>query len=732
MKKTSLSSACIFLFCTCFSLFAFAQSNDKEKDYSNMSLEDLLNVKIVSVSKSSELLFDAPLSASVLTREEIRKAGCTSVMEALRLVPGIIVREQTNGNYDIQLRGVYTMPNALFDGSSATLLMMIDNRPIFNYLKGSTFWETLPVDLNDIEKIEVVRGPAAALYGPNALTGVINIITRHPEKEGLYLLANSQQGSHQTFANNASVGFRSKKWNAVASGNYQHRNRTQASYFEYIRNQWLNDGEYMITILNDTVHNINDIFPDQALAMEKYAGNIFINYKPADKVYYNLSAGSQHSFVQKVFAETGFTPLTSATSDTRYVDLKAVISGITAQVSYISGSQANHGGGNGYDFNTTDAMVEYNYTKNNLSIRSGLSYRSAAYDDTKYADVLNKSGIFNARRTMATKSAYLRSEYKLMENKFRLVAGAAVSDFSYPEKDYISYEFAATYKLNQKHLFRAVYSKAPRSSAFYDTYIDQVFSVYPIGYQKKFMMIYEGNKDLDLLTSEMFELGYRGSVAPKLFLDAELFSVHTKNYSLTTQLATKVQLNGADTLVIVPLTPTNLPMSGLQQGVTLSLNWNSKKIQLKPFITVQKSVVKDYAPYVSTPDAQPGIFQSDPVQYNIYSGLGTKASLQSAPSVFGGVVLNYLISPKLNVNVNAYSYSDQTITHAYSTLFRDGVRGIDHISKKWLLNTSISYEASKGLHVFVSGKNILNNKAREFFKTDKVQAMFFGGINYEF
>jgi iron complex outermembrane recepter protein len=434
-----------------------------------------------------------------------------------------------------------------------------------------------------------------------------------------------------------------------------------------------------------------------------------------------------------VFSENGFAPLTSAASDTRYADFRAVIGGLTAQASYVTGKQVpDHQQGNRYDLATADAMVEYNYAKGDLSLRPGLSYRSAVYDDTKYNNVSENTGIFNARTTMATKSAYLRGEYKLMENKLRLVAGAAVSDFSYPQKNYFSYEFAATYKLNKKHLFRAVYSKAPRSSAFYDTYIDQTIAAYPIGYQKNFTMRYEGNKNLDLLTSQMVEIGYRGTLAPKVFFDVELFSVRTKNYSLATQLGTYIKLNGADTVVIVPLTPFNLPMSSLQNGLTLSLNWNTKKVQLKPFVTIQKSIVKDYASYGNTPDAQPGILQMNPAQNNIYSGLGTQQTLRSAPSVFGGLVANYLVGSKLNVNVNAYCYSNQTIVHATNIIFQDGVRGIDKIPSKCLLNTTISYEVSGGLHVFASGKNILNSTSREFFRSDKVPAMFFGGLNYEF
>src|SRR5919107_404523 len=159
-----------------------------QNHYDGLSLKDLLNVKIVSASKKSELLFEAPLSASVVTKQDIHRAGATSIMEALRLVPGMIVREQSNGNYDIHLRGMDNVPpNAPFDvTSNTTTLVMIDNRPVYSYLRGGTFWETLPVDINDVEKIEVVRGPAGALYGPNAVNGVINIITREPKIQGLY------------------------------------------------------------------------------------------------------------------------------------------------------------------------------------------------------------------------------------------------------------------------------------------------------------------------------------------------------------------------------------------------------------------------------------------------------------------------------------------------------------------------------------------------------------------
>src|SRR4051812_33103355 len=78
--------------------------------FSEFSLEELMNIPIYSVSKTEESTFEAPLSSSVITRDQIKKAGCTTIMEAMRLVPGVIVREQTNGSYDIHLRGLDNVP----------------------------------------------------------------------------------------------------------------------------------------------------------------------------------------------------------------------------------------------------------------------------------------------------------------------------------------------------------------------------------------------------------------------------------------------------------------------------------------------------------------------------------------------------------------------------------------------------------------------------------------------
>jgi iron complex outermembrane receptor protein len=704
----------------------------KTNAYDGMSLKDLLNVKIVSVSKTSELLFDAPLSASVVTKEEIQQSGCTSVMEALRLVPGMIIREESNGNFDIQMRGVYMMPNSPFDGNAVPTLVMIDNRPIFNYLKGSTFWESLPVDLNDIERIEVIRGPAGALYGPNAVNGVINIITRQIKKDGLYATANSALGNYHTAIENASIGYKSDKWSVIASGNYQFRNRTQTSYFEMYRNQLFNHPDYFINALNDTMRDVNTMFPRPRVAVEKSAGNVFINYDPKENVHYNFSAGIEHALVQRVSSDNGITPLSTVHTDSRYAELKGNIGALTGQFSYIDGTQIpDHQPGNKYDFNTFDGSVWYNYTKGNFSLKPSLSYRSAVYDDTRYSDTVSKSGIFNSRGQITTFSAATTGEYKLFDNKLRMVAGLKMSAFNYPNEVNLSWEFAATWKINKRHLLRAVFSQAPRSSDIYDTYVNQNITGYQTGYQRYAQLRLEGNKDLQLLTARMLEIGYRGRIAPQLQADVEAFYIYSKNYSSIILSKSYTKLNGPDTIDIVPIRPTNLPLTVGQFGVTASLTFTAVKWQVKPFVTWQQSKARNYAPFNNAPDAEPGSLAPNPVQNNIYSGMGSEMVLTDAPSVFGGVTANYRVTSKLNANMNAYFYSRQTILHSDNLIFHDGVRGIDHIPAKLIINATLSYQAAKGLQVYGSLKNLLNDKSREFFRTDAIPLRVMGGISFE-
>ena len=688
---------------------------------SELTLEELMSVPIYSVSKTAESTFEAPLSSTVVTRDEIKKAGCTTIMEALRLVPGVIVREQTNGNYTVDIRGLDNLPPNLgvYFMANSTTLVMIDDRPVYNYLHGGTFWETLPVDLNDVEKIEVVRGPAAAMYGPNAESGVINIITRKPEKPGWYIVANGQYGNYNTGIANASLGYNYKdKFSFIVSGNFQTRERTQNGYYDVTTNQFIPLDSFVTNAANRKAR-----YPDPNLSMRKYGYNAFLNYKINKNASISVAGGGQSSEVQDIFSNEF---LCTALSTSYYANLKARIYGLDVQASYLSGTQQPAEGNNNqkWDFNTTDVLLDYHITLvKGLDITPGVSYRRAVYDDTKYADVATGEGLFNAKVESYTLAAFLRADYKLLNNKLRLIAAARMDKFNAPSKLYFSWQFAATYKLTEKHMLRIVESRANRAPLFLENYYNITLPLAP-----GLDILGLGNKNLNLLTTDMLEFGYRGKLKDNLELDIEIFGTTTKNF--TNVILQSVDSNSTGTHIIYQF--QDLPLIARQIGGTISVNFVVGRFQIKPYITVQHTTLFNYSPYPVSPNAPVSPFSPNPATQNINSGMGTQTSNLATPSVYGGAYINFGITDHLNINLNPYFMSRYTQLDNDNITYNDGMRGVENVTPKFIMNVVVSYTLFKKLTLFANFKNCFSDKTREFYRGDIPGFKVSGGVNFEF
>ena len=152
-------------------LRAQAQTPARTTDLSEMRLEDLMNVEVTTVSKKEQKLSHAAAAVYVLTQEDLRRSGVTSIMEALRMVPGVQVARIDSNKWAISARG--------FNGRlSDKLLVMIDGRTVYTPLYSGVFWELQDTLLADVDRIEVIRGPGATMWGANAVNGVINVITK--------------------------------------------------------------------------------------------------------------------------------------------------------------------------------------------------------------------------------------------------------------------------------------------------------------------------------------------------------------------------------------------------------------------------------------------------------------------------------------------------------------------------------------------------------------------------
>lgn len=141
------------------------------QDIGDLSLEELANIQVTSVSRRPQSLSDAASSIFVITGSEIHRAGATTLPEALRLAPNLQVARVDARNYAITARGF----NSPFENK---LLVLIDGRTVYSPLFSGVFWDVQDVVLEDIERIEVISGPGATLWGANAVNGVINIITK--------------------------------------------------------------------------------------------------------------------------------------------------------------------------------------------------------------------------------------------------------------------------------------------------------------------------------------------------------------------------------------------------------------------------------------------------------------------------------------------------------------------------------------------------------------------------
>jgi iron complex outermembrane receptor protein len=155
----------------CLAGTGFAQST---ADLTRISVEDLMRIEVTSVSKKERPLGTSPAAVHVLTHDDIRRSGLTSLPELLRLVPGLHVARIDGSKWAVSARG--------FNGRFANkLVVLVDGRTVYSPLYSGVYWDEVDVPLEDVERIEVIRGPGATMWGANAVNGVVNVITRRAE-----------------------------------------------------------------------------------------------------------------------------------------------------------------------------------------------------------------------------------------------------------------------------------------------------------------------------------------------------------------------------------------------------------------------------------------------------------------------------------------------------------------------------------------------------------------------
>lgn len=161
-----------------------------DADPTRLSLEELMNIEVSSAARKPQPLSDTATALHVINRDDIRRSGASSLPELLRTVPGVQVSRIDGSRYAITIRGFASR-------YAGKLLVLLDGRTLYSPLFNGTFWESQDMVLDDIERIEVIRGPGGTMWGANAFNGVINIISRHA-RDTQGTLVQTQAGGHES------------------------------------------------------------------------------------------------------------------------------------------------------------------------------------------------------------------------------------------------------------------------------------------------------------------------------------------------------------------------------------------------------------------------------------------------------------------------------------------------------------------------------------------------------
>lgn len=294
MPSKTLQKAILIAFCSV--VCPVKGMAEETEGLHKLSIEELMNSKVVTATRSEQQLTDTAAAAYVISQDDIRRSGATTIPEALRMVPGLHVAKISPAKWAISARG--------FNGLVADkLLVLMDGRSIYSPIHKGVFWEVQDRVLDDIERIEIIRGPGASVWGANAVNGVINIITKHSSdtKEGnITLFSGSKHGANirkgWQFADNGSARVYGKFLRDESFANHLGNDAQEdwTSGRGGFRLDWANaDGKHALMTQGDIfygVYNENTLkfqsaVPDQlALNREvKKGGNLLArwNYTPS-------------------------------------------------------------------------------------------------------------------------------------------------------------------------------------------------------------------------------------------------------------------------------------------------------------------------------------------------------------------------------------------------------------------------------------------------------------------
>lgn len=505
---------------------AGVENNEELQRLKHLSLDDLLEVTVTSVSRKKQTLSDAASAVYVITREDIRRSGMTRIPELLRMAPGVHVARIDANKWAVSARG--------FNGRYANkLLVLMDGRSLYTPLYSGVYWDVQDTVLEDIERIEVIRGPGATLWGANAVNGIINIITKsaHDTEGGLISLAagNEEEAS-------GTLRYSGKTTTDIAYRIYAKGFQRDGGIFfdgEEAGDDW--NGERLGFRMDSKLTDTDSLTLQGDLYSGTAGQNNFLPFPPPSGT------------INEDQADTSGGNLLA-----RWSHRLASESNLSLQFYYDRTHRKNatlteHRDSYDLDFQHDFLLGERH------AIVWGAGYRISQDDIVSpETSALRFNHPQNRNKVV---SAFLQDDITLAADRWRLILGT-----KYEHNDYTGNEFQPSVRMtwtpDNKNSFWGAVSRAVRTPSRIET--DVNIRVGPISVS--------GNNDFDTEKLLAYEIGYRTQATDRLSLDMAAF------YNEYDDLST-FELAG-------PPSPTDTRimlenrMSGESYGMELAVNWD--------------------------------------------------------------------------------------------------------------------------------------------------------------
>jgi iron complex outermembrane receptor protein len=639
-------------------------------DLTQASLEDLMNVRVTSVSKREQKLSSAGAAAYVITQEDIRRSGMTNIPDLLRMVPGVDVAKIDANTWAISIRGF----NYRY---STKVLVIIDGRTVYTPGFSGVFWDQQDVPLEDIDRIEVIRGPGGTVWGANAVNGVINIITRKAAdtQGGLASIGTgSEENARSLVQYGGKLGQKGSyrafgKYFNVASGELANRADAADGWHGVhggFRSDWDLSPQDTLTVQGDLFgtsegQNITTLFSNQLPGFHTLNDKVAVGSG-------NLLGRWGHSF-----SNGSETTLQVYYDRVRRVDQASLDT-----------------------LNTGDADFQYHFQIGSRhDVLAGAGYRLTDHSYTPGYEITFGTGY----RRDNLYSTFIQDQVQLT-GSLALTVGS-----KFEHNNYTGFEFEPSAQLvwtpTSRQTVWASAARAIRQPSWFDAESNLNAATFPLqgGGFGLFQLVGNPNTKAESLLD--FEAGYRVQASKRLSLDASVF--HSRYGRLQT-LEPGAAYFTADPLPPHLVTPSywdNLAHAH-DYGVEFSANWNvTSRWRLSPgFSFLQMKILMDPASHDTS----------------------TAASVGDSPKHQAQLRSTLNLPHNLEWDTSAYYV---------------GALGIGPVGSYTRLDTRLGWRMKEHVEFSVAGQNLLTPLHFEFFDAlqinpTQVERSVVGGVAWRF